>query len=154
MGEKLSIGFWATKNQAGWLVNRQRGKRHDILCRFRVFGIYFYVTKIRMRPKQKRDEKSYDEYRNSIKYSYKRRLFEELGGVCQCCGRQLKYSRLQLHHVLPWHMYPEYEDDIRNMRLLCSDCHKALHDNPFAEVKEMELMAKRLGVDLGDRYAV
>ena len=32
MGEKLSIGFGATKNQAGWLVNRQRGKRHDILC--------------------------------------------------------------------------------------------------------------------------
>ena len=107
-----------------------------------------------MRKRQSRDVSNYEQRLQKKICATKRQLYEDAFGRCQCCGKQLPYRKLQLHHILPWWKFPEFDGDIRNSRLLCNDCHKAIHRNPFAEVKEMEEVAMVLGIDLKERYAV
>lgn len=107
-----------------------------------------------MRRRQSRDVSEFGQLSQKKCCVTKRQLYADTFGRCQCCGRQFPYSKIQLHHVLPWWKYPEYDGDIRNSRLLCNDCHRAIHLNPFAAVQEMEEVAKVLGVDLSERYAL
>lgn len=39
---------------------------------------------------------------------------------CKVCG---KNKNLQLHHVRPFHLYPEFELTEENLRVLCQPCH-------------------------------
>lgn len=39
---------------------------------------------------------------------------------CKVCG---KNKNLQLHHVRPFHLYPEFELTEDNLRVLCQSCH-------------------------------
>lgn len=38
--------------------------------------------------------------------------------ACRCCGRS---KRLQVHHILPFHLFPENELDPDNLITLCTD---------------------------------
>lgn len=54
--------------------------------------------------------------------------------------------------MLPWHVYPEYENEEWNMRMYCVECHKKLHRNPLWEAREMREVASAYGVRLEERY--
>jgi 5-methylcytosine-specific restriction endonuclease McrA len=52
----------------------------------------------------------------------------DLIGHCECCGKSpsmLKRFRLQVHHIKPFHVWPELELDPENLIVLCSNpsCH-------------------------------
>jgi len=47
---------------------------------------------------------------------------------CEACGREIKFLRrwrLQVHHIKPFHIFPELELDPDNLMCLCSSpaCH-------------------------------
>ena len=144
MGELKNI--WGGKTSTS---EKKRFYHH-----IRIFGLNIYLTTLRMRRRQSRDVSEFGQLSQKKCCVTKRQLYADTFGRCQCCGRQFPYSKIQLHHVLPWWKYPEYDGDIRNSRLLCNDCHRAIHLNPFAAVQEMEEVAKVLGVDLSERYAL
>jgi len=35
---------------------------------------------------------------------------------------------LEEHHILPYHLFPEYDNDIRNRQMLCTRCHRIVED--------------------------
>ena len=55
------------------------------------------------------------------------------GKKCAACGSK---KNLQVHHVKPFHLYPELELDVTNLIVLCMDkydCHLRLgHGNNFS----------------------
>ena len=61
-------------------------------------------------------------------------------------------SMMELHHVLPWARFPELRASSRNMLLLCHNCHKEIHCNPFLNIRLMEQKAAELGINLKERY--
>ena len=83
----------------------------------------------------------------------KQMLWDKHDGHCQICGKKIeKYSRSQVHHVLNWWRFPEYETDERNLLLLCRDCHSHIHKEPFLECKMIEDKCKELGIDPKEYY--
>ena len=45
-------------------------------------------------------------------------------GKCEKCGST---EALQAHHILPYSKYPELRSDIKNLMILCCDCHSEKH---------------------------
>lgn len=119
---------------------------------FRIFGLNIYMTTLRLRRRQSRDERNPGRLSKKPSCVTKRILYAETCGCCQYCGKQFPYKNIQLHHVLPWWKFPEYDGDIRNSMLLCNDCHKTLHTNPYREIEEMERVAGQLGINLQHYY--
>jgi 5-methylcytosine-specific restriction endonuclease McrA len=68
------------------------------------------------------------------------------GYRCAICGKKI-YRKAQLHHVLPYTFFPEYETDIRNIMLLCVKCHNEVHRNPYINIRLMEQKSKELGCE-------
>ena len=52
-----------------------------------------------------------------------RNEFIELQPRCQCCARE---KNLQVHHVLPWHLFPSFRYDLNNLLTMCQACHLRL----------------------------
>lgn len=125
----------------------QTTRKSNFFRHFCIFGLNIYLTTGRMRRRQSRDV--FEPGRLSQKKSCvtKRILYAETFGRCQCCGREFEYKRLELHHVLAWWRFPEYDGDIRNSRLLCHECHKAIHLNPFVESSQILEVAGTLGIE-------
>lgn len=53
---------------------------------------------------------------------------------CQMCGKSLEYQECELHHIIPLSMDKSLMDSLDNMMLLCNECHRAIHCNPFLNV--------------------
>ena len=119
-----------------------------------LFGCHIYITRHLMRTRQLRDRRwlSAECYHQSKHYQLKKMMYEKTGGVCSCCGQYRSFKKLHLHHVLPWHVYPEYENEEWNMKMYCNECHKKLHHNPLWEAREMREVASAYGVRLEERY--
>lgn len=45
--------------------------------------------------------------------------------VCQCCGTSTE--QLQVHHVMPLSVYPDFATDVNNGIVLCQKCHTQYH---------------------------
>ena len=119
--------------------------------KFRLFGLYFYISTCRMKKRPKRDIL----YTNNIQdrcVRNKHTLYERQEGKCPYCGRSFEYERMELHHILPLSRFPELGTSIRNGIMLCHDCHKEIHCNPWRNIRIMEQKAAELGIDLGERY--
>lgn len=85
----------------------------------------------------------------------KEQLWKKHDGTCQICGKKIeKYGASELHHILVWWRFPQYETDERNLLILCRKCHKSIHTDPFVECKMITAKAKELGIDLKDYYDV
>jgi hypothetical protein len=83
----------------------------------------------------------------------KNMLWKKYDGHCQICGKKIeKYGYSQLHHILNWYRFPEYETDERNLLLLCRDCHSHIHKEPFLECRMIEDKCKELGINFKVRY--
>ena len=117
----------------------------------RFFG-HWYVTFSNCRVKKRlpfhqNTHKLSDNIREMKAYKYKQN-----GGKCPHCGREFDMQVMEMHHVVPWARFPEFRGKKANMILLCHDCHKEIHCNPWRNIELMKAKAEEFGIDLNERY--
>lgn len=131
-------------------MNGKERKRFKSMLR--IGKLRLYVTwNFRLKNSQARDNERhlYDVV------PLKERLWRKQGHKCMMCGKEIrKYGHSQLHHVLPYQRFPQFATDIRNVMLLCNDCHDEIHGNPFLDCKMQTEKAEELGINLKDYYDV
>lgn len=118
---------------------------------WKLFGIYFTISNCRVK---KRHACGYSRagYEGEKLYRIKMKHHKRNNGRCPICGCSIAIERSELHHVLPYARFSDLVNDERNTMLLCHDCHREIHCNPFQNVKLMEAKAAELGIDLDERY--
>ena len=84
----------------------------------------------------------------------KGKLYERQQGICPECGQHFAINQMEYHHILPWARFPELRGSIRNAVMLCHNCHKEVHCNPWRNIEMMKKKAEELGIDLKDRYDI
>ena len=57
-------------------------------------------------------------------------IFEKYDGICQECGKQTKKNKGHIHHNNGNGTFPENYNDIENLVLVCTSCHRTLHAIP------------------------
>ena len=87
-------------------------------------------------------------------HDIKRELHKMNDGKCPICGKTFELDEMELHHVLPWCRFREFRGDLRNIMLLCPNCHKEIHCNPFKNIAMMKYKADELGIKLEDYYTI
>lgn len=116
------------------------------------FGSWrIYITKnIKMKVRNKRDETR----KVFNVYAFRKHCYERSGHRCEICGKYIAWDDTQLHHILPFNRFPHLSMDERNMQILCRDCHKEIHCDPYKEIRQIESKAKELGINLKDYYDI
>lgn len=119
--------------------------------KWHAFGLFFAVSNGRLK---KRDEIRDHWSGNVGSYNTaKRSVFEKQHHRCPECGKEFqRYKDMEAHHALPWARFPELRQKAENLVLLCHDCHKEVHCNPWKNIKMMQDKAQELGIDLKQRY--
>ena len=82
----------------------------------------------------------------------KKRLYANNGGKCSECGQKIAWEDAQMHHILPFAEFPQYDLHPANLEMLCADCHHAIHLNPYENLRRMEQKAREFGFDLKEHY--
>lgn len=97
----------------------------EVFKSFRLFGLYFYVSSIRMKRRRTIDEKM----RNHHKELRKKKLllYKEQDGCCCNCGRHFGSEALEIHHLVGISENPGLALATSNMVLLCHECHVEVH---------------------------
>ena len=73
-----------------------------------------------------------------LRRKIKEHKLEERQCKCEICGKELTdFRRAELHHIIPVSLVPEMARDPKNMMILCRDCHKAIHSNPFVYSRQI-----------------
>lgn len=113
----------------------------------------FYITlsNVPLKKKQKRDYKCTKRYA-AFMISYKHRYLEEHNNKCPICGQEKTYDDCHIHHVLPYSKWEWLYDDTRNWMVVCRDCHKEIHTNPYLNISLMEAKAKELNINLKEEF--
>ena len=124
---------------------------HTFKRTWRLLGLYFTISNCRVK---KRHCCGYTRTNADMMSmaKAKRRIFDAENGHCPHCGRAMTIDKAETHHVLPYARFQELVNDERNMIVLCHDCHKEIHCNPWRNIRLMEQKARELGVDLNERY--
>ena len=81
-------------------------------------------------------------------------MYDEQQGICPHCGKYFDFAWMEMHHVLPWSRFGNLRYKRENMLLLCHDCHKEIHIDPYLNIRLMEAKSKELGIDLKDKFHV
>lgn len=117
---------------------------------YKIFGIHFYISQRRMKPRHKNpfcDKIHSDRIKDN-----KEKLYERQDCRCAHCGQYHNLSDLEYHHILPLARFPEYANSIRNGVLLCHNCHKEVHINPFWNGVLIVKKCIELGIDVREKY--
>lgn len=116
----------------------------------RIGKLRFYITyNFRLKNSQIRD----NEKKLFDLVPIKEKLWEKEQGHCMMCRKTIsKFHHSQIHHVLPYARFPEFATNKENLLLLCRDCHKEIHTNPFLDCNLQQNTARKLGVKLKDYY--
>lgn len=138
-------------NNSNVFFGNVSNKKRRFYKSLKVGNFRFYITyKLRLRKSQGRDF-----YNRKEHIKIKDDLYEQNDGKCFICGKNMdKKHDCQLHHVLPWWLFPQFKYDKRNLMLLHEDCHRSIHKNPFVECRMIEEKCKELGVNVSDYYGV
>lgn len=91
----------------------------------RLFGLYFYVSSVRMKRRRSKDEQMRNQ--RKVLQRNKRLLYQQQEGCCAVCGRHLAPEALEIHHVVPVSVNPGMALQAKNLVLLCHECHVAVH---------------------------
>ncbi|MCP3681635.1 MAG: HNH endonuclease [bacterium] len=61
--------------------------------------------------------------------------FLKYGNICQCCGRSPDNSciQLQVDHIKPRKSFPELQNKLSNLQILCSDCNSGKTNKFFTD---------------------
>lgn len=87
--------------------------------------------------------------REQAVYAYlKGEQYQRNAGICPHCGGKFDLKDMSVHHMLPLSLYPDLKNTADNFLLVCNDCHKAIHNNPYAAAHYMDMAAKRLNIDI------
>ena len=128
----------------------KKGKHFKRMLRIGKLRLYL-TWDYRLRNSQQRDQ---ERNHNGI-VKVKETLWHKHEGHCQMCGKKIdRYGSSQVHHIINWFRAPQFETDERNLMLVCRDCHKRIHTEPFLECHLIEDKCKELGVEIKDYYEV
>lgn len=112
----------------------------------------FYVSNIRLKKMNpaavKRSKQDFANLISAIKEHH----YKHGGGRCAECGRKLRFADVCLHHVLPFALFPELGGRYWNLVCLCQRCHYIVHNNPLAQVAQMQRVAREHGIDLAAEF--
>lgn len=119
--------------------------------KIRLFGLYLYISNVRLKKRPLRDLEMIGFTRKHY-YECKQKLYQRQQGLCPMCGKPYKLEQLENHHCLPVSRFPQLRCSITNMVLLCHNCHKEVHCNPWREIQMITAKAQELGIDLTKYY--
>ena len=126
-----------------------------MLIKFNVFKkIYIYISDARLRTKrrQKRENESNDyEHRKWWYENVRSPVRDRANECCELCGINVR-KRGQIHHILPYSLFPKLINDTNNMLFLCKKCHFELHQNPYPNIQLMENKAKEYNINIKKYY--
>lgn len=125
-------------------------KRHWF-HKFKLFGLWFAVSNGRIRKRGDRDA-SRGTTEDNLRVQLRRELFARQGTRCNLCGQEMDYRLAELHHVLPVSRFPELRFHPDNAIMLCRECHKAIHTNPFLNARMQSEKAQELHINLTYTY--
>lgn len=131
------------------IINQQPKKKTPWLRHWKAFGLYFYISPIRM--KRRRDTDLRIGHKQQ-RQEQRKRLYKRQGGCCPECGQPFEPGQMEFHHVLPWGRFPQLRETTANLVLLCHKCHREIHNNPWKNIERMKAKAEELGIDLKDHY--
>lgn len=97
----------------------------EVFKSFKIFGLYFYVSSIRMRRRRTIDEEL--RHKNRELRKKKLLLYKEQDGCCCHCGKHFGTEGLEIHHLVGVRENPGLALCVKNMVLLCHECHVAVH---------------------------
>lgn len=138
-----------TINNYGTIImNDLPPKRKTWKRSLRIGGLYFSISNIKMRKCCDQRQFTNKAYIKKIKHD----LYEANDCKCPICGERFKFQDMEIHHILPWFKYPELREDPKNMVVLCTKCHKEIHNDPWKNIRMMKAKAQELGINLEDRY--
>lgn len=108
-----------------------------------------YIThNIFLRRRSRRDKRRDVFEQKSLRHA----VYERSQGICECCGKPVSLKDGQMHHILPVQAFKELCCDMNNTQLLCYDCHKRVHSNPFLDLRQQLDKAEEYGIDLYKHY--
>jgi len=82
-------------------------------------------------------------FKDSLAYQEaRRRVLKRDRGICQICGEKGS----EVHHIVPICVNPDLALEVKNMVVLCLDCHRSQHP----ELPD-EMFYKRWGIKNADR---
>lgn len=93
--------------------------------KFKLFGLYFYVSSIRMRPRRNIDEKMRNQ--RKVLQRMKPGLYKEQGGICPICGKHFEEYAMEMHHKIGVSDSPNLAMVRKNLVLLCHNCHVEIY---------------------------
>ena len=129
-----------------------RAERKNWKKSWRWFGIYFTLSSCRVKLRTSCHDVNNHSRLAMNSRDIKGKMYEKQEHRCPHCGKEFPINRRELHHVLPWARFPEMRTKRANQLLLCHDCHKEIHCNPYLNIRLMEEKAKEFGIDLNERY--
>lgn len=118
----------------------------------KIAGLYFYVSNVSLKRRGKRDLSYNTAHHAENIIKNKQKLYERQEHRCPLCGNEYPYREMELHHILPWARFPELKQSIRNSIMLCHECHKEVHSNPWRNIQMMQQKAEEFGINLNERY--
>lgn len=104
----------------------------EVFKSFRLFGLYFYVSSVRMKRRRSVDERMRNQHKKLRKK--KLLLYKQQCGCCELCGRHFGTESLEIHHLIGVKENPGLALQTKNMVLLCHECHVSVHRDPRDEI--------------------
>lgn len=98
----------------------------EFVKRFKLFGLYVYVTNVRMKRRSKSDR--YMRNHREKLMSMKKVHYERQGGMCKRCGEQFSEGELEVHHKKGLSEDKSQALSMDNLELLCHACHRSVHE--------------------------
>ena len=76
------------------------------------------------------------------------RRYRKTNGCCEMCGQHFDKDKMQMHHVMPFSLFPQWSRKSWNLMLLCPRCHWQMHFNALINSEAMQRTATSHGFNL------
>ena len=116
--------------------------------------IYIYISDVRLRTKRRQKRENYsDDYKHRQWWyeNVRKPVKERANECCEFCGINVR-TKGQIHHILPYSLFPKLLNDTNNMLFLCKRCHNEVHNNPYLNIQLMENKAKEYNINIKKYY--
>jgi len=61
---------------------------------------------------------------NGVYKAFRKKMLEQAGFRCTNCARTDREATLEIHHIKPYHTFPQLRYEPSNIEVLCEACHK------------------------------